>query len=392
MKRPSDPPKPVEVLRAEVIGLGGRSLRKSYYGKLQRHAAEAARFRALLDDASDAILVVELPDYRIVDANRAARKLLGAGDCLVRRPLTELIRPAAWRRFDAAFARSRSGDPVTVRLAGRDLEIAAREDRFDQVRYLVFVARDVTEHRMAARAMQRAKEAAEELARSKSDFLSVASHELRTPITTIQLRLGQATRSADRSPDELVAKLAAPVRRLTAVVDELLEVSRMDRGRVPLALAPVELRSACAEAIDRLRRRLGAERRIDLQPGPAVRAIADRVRLQQVLSNVLENALKYSPPDTRVEARVWFEGGAAHVSVVDHGPGIPAPERRRLFTPFSRLPGTRTVPGLGLGLYVARQIARMQGGELDLGDTPGGGATFTITLPTDVEERPDISL
>lgn len=383
MKRHSDRPEPARTVRDEIIGLGSRSLRKNYFGTLQKHVADLARFRELLDVVSDAIVVVALPGYPVVDANRTARALLRGGpEDVEGRPLASFFRPRVWRRLERVLRSTRDEprEPPLLRIggrAGRVFAVALREHAFGTRRYVVVIARDVTERQRAARALMQAKDEAERIARAKSEFLSIASHELRTPVTALQLWLQKADRS---STAILPAKLLAPVRRLVAIVDELLAVSRLERHDLHPRRGPLDLRQVVSQVVQDFRAR-APERRFELVDGPPVPAMADPVSAGQVVANVLENAVKFSPRASIVSVRVWHEGASAWVAVADHGPGIPAQERSRLFAPFSRLIDTRTVPGLGLGLFMSRQLARMQGGDIAVGDTPGGGATITVSLP-----------
>ena len=282
MNRRSEPPKAPEILRDEIVGLGSRSLRKSYFGKLQRHVADLARFRALLDVAGDAIVVARLPELEVVDANRAALASLDAvGEKAEGRPLSSFFSPPAWRRLEPLLRRSWEPggglQELVFRIGGRngrELEVASREESFGQGRYLILVARDVTERRRAARALIIAKEEAERVARMRSEFLSIASHELRTPLTTLRLRLGQAVRS-DPACAQVGQKLLAPLHRLVAIVDDLLEVARVDRGSVGLKRGRIDLRTVVKDVVSDLPRRTGG-RRVELAAGPSVFALADR--------------------------------------------------------------------------------------------------------------------
>jgi PAS domain S-box-containing protein len=393
MKQRSEPPKAPEVLRDEIVGLGSRSLRKNYFGKLQQRVADLARFRALLDVAGEAIIVARLPELEVVDANRTALAALGAvGKKAEGQPLSSFFSPPAWRRLEPLFRRSAAPGAGTQRLivrvgghGGRELEVASRADSFGRSRYLLLVARDVTERRRAARALITAKEEAERAARMKTEFLSIASHELRTPLTSLRLRLEQVVRS-DRTGARIAERLLGPVHRLVVIVDDLLEVSRLDRGIFRLKLGRVDVRAVVEDVVDDLRGRVGSHR-VHLAAGTPVSTLADPDRVGQVVANLLENALKFSPPESRIEVRVWSDPGSVCVAVADHGPGIAVVERERLFTPFSRLAGSRTIPGLGLGLFVSRQIARMHGGDVVVGDTAGGGATFTLRIPFGAEPK-----
>jgi uncharacterized protein len=245
------------------------------------------------------------------------------------------------------------------------------------------VARDVTERRRAVRALAEAKLSAERLARARTEFMSIASHELRTPLTALQLRAEAASRAPGTA--DLATRLLGPLRRLTAIVDDLLAASRLEDGSIRLERARVDLRAIAARIVDEFRPVAG-DRPLRLAEGPPVIAPLDAGRAGQILANLVENAVKYSPHRSPIDVRVWADGGCARVSIADHGPGIPPPERANLFTPFARLPGTRTIPGLGLGLHIARQFARMHRGAIALSDTPGGGATFIVSFPLAVEE------
>jgi PAS domain S-box-containing protein len=382
MKTRSDRPAPARTERDEIIGLGSRSLRKNYFGKLQKHVADLARFRELLDVASDAIVVAELPDYRIVDANRAARALFpGAPEEVEGRPLASFFPPRVWGRLERLVLRTARGEPPLLRLggrAGRVFAVALQEHAFGPKRYVVVIARDVTERQRAARALMQAKDEAERIARVKSEFLSIASHELRTPVTALQLWLQKAERSSTAAIPP--AKLLGPVRRLVAIVNELLEVSRLERRDLHPRRVVLDLRRVVSQVVEDFHAR-SPDHRFELVDGPPVMALADPVRAARVVANVVENAVKFSPRDSTVAVRVWRNGESACVAVADRGPGIPAWERDRLFAPFSRLVDTRTIPGLGLGLFMSRQLTRMQGGDVAVGDTPGGGATVTVSLP-----------
>jgi len=377
-------PRAPRTVRDEIIGLGSRSLRKSYFGSMQRSVADAARFRALLDDASDAIVVAELPSFRIVDANQTARGLLdtSGADPHGRLLPTFFPRPA-WRRVQRHL-RERSGlgtgTPVLLRVGGRagtEWEIALRDEALGSVRYLVLVARDVTERRRGLRAMKDAKRAAEALARAKSDFLSIASHELRTPLTTLKLRLQHAARSDP--PGVVVRSLLGPLQRLTEIVNHLVDVARLGGDRPSVKVVATDLRALVLVQLHE-HRSVPPDRTVRIHASAPVLAWADPDRVFQILGNLLDNAVKYSPPGSPIDVRVACDGGRATVTVADRGRGIPSGMGEAVFTPFNRLPTVRTIPGLGLGLYLARQLARAQGGNLTVDETRGGGATFTLSL------------
>jgi PAS domain S-box-containing protein len=384
-----------EYQREDIIGLGHRSLRKSYYGALQARITELTRFRALLDASSDAIILAELPGFRVVDVNRAGQRLLSCSSDSVRgQPLESLFDPCEWCQLEThlRLRREQPGMPgpglLTLRREGeaRVLEFSVREDAFGPRRYLVLVARDVTERVRAEKALRKAKEEAEAADRAKARFLTIASHELRTPLTALMLQLQQATRRPERlsaTGSGLLERMLKQARWLAAMAEDLLDVSRLEHDRLVLRKERLDLRSLVAEVVSDFRAR-ASERHLGLELPPVpVYVEADPTRTEQVLSNLLENALQYSPPGTPVEVRLTLKRGRACVSVKDNGPGIAEEDRKRLFKPFGRLgaAGQGTPPGLGLGLYLSRRIAELQGGELRAEPASGRGSTFSLDLP-----------
>ena len=228
--------------------------------------------------------------------------------------------------------------------------------------------------------------------REKNEMLSTASHELKTPLTSLGLAAQMIDRMLERGPmDE--ARLArhlntirTQVARVTRLISSLLDISRIESGRLGLTWEPVDLVFLARAAVVRERDSLPEESRHEIAlrtDTPTLIAQGDEARLEQVIANLLSNAVKYSPAGGLVEIVVREESGQAIIDVIDRGIGVPASERDVLFAPFSR---TATaidagVEGTGLGLYISRRIVEAHGGSITLQDTPGGGSTFRVTLP-----------
>jgi signal transduction histidine kinase len=227
--------------------------------------------------------------------------------------------------------------------------------------------------------------AREEATRLKDDFLSSAAHDLRTPLTTLlgqaQLLARQASRDA-LSPAYTtgIERLVREARRLSTLVAELLDASRADRRQLVGHREPVDLAARARESCERQTSGRHACRVV--ADGP-VMGDYDPVRVQQLLDNLIENAVKYSPEGGEVQVRVWQEDGAARLSVADRGIGIPPDDLPRLFDRYHR--GTnvddRRFSGMGLGLYICRGIAEQHGGRIWAESVPGQGATFHVALP-----------
>ena len=247
-------------------------------------------------------------------------------------------------------------------------------------------ARSMTTHASELRAR-------EEAARLKEEFLSAAAHDLRTPLTVV---LGQAElieRRLLRDPNTPVdlagiARMAREARRLRDLVSELLDAQRLDQGLVVLDVAPADLRGIVAAV-----RQRHLESGVPLsfsQPDEAIVASVDRPRVEQVIENLLENALKYGADDEAPAVRVWQEGPEARIAVIDHGAGIPEGERERIFERFYRAPNAQSITdtGMGLGLYICRRIVEEHGGRIWAEPTPGGGTTFVVALPRHPSDQP----
>jgi signal transduction histidine kinase len=226
--------------------------------------------------------------------------------------------------------------------------------------------------------------------RARDEFISIASHELKTPLTALKLRLGSALRHGEhlRAGDLEAQKMAralaasgATADRLGALVDDLLDVSRLTAGRLALRIERVELGELLRDVVGRLRdqaEEVGST--IELTIAAPIVGIWDRGRLEQVVTNLLSNAIKYGlGRPVAVSADVVAEH--LRVRVHDAGLGIPRADQSRIFQAFERLPTAERVGGLGLGLYIGRQIAMAHGGTLTVESTAGAGATFTLELP-----------
>jgi PAS domain S-box-containing protein len=246
-----------------------------------------------------------------------------------------------------------------------------------------------------AQAERAAQAAATQALNAREVFLSIAAHELKTPLTTIKAAAHLLDRRLNMGgiDDERIQKLSGQLRgeieRLERLVSDLLDVSRIQRGQLQLRREPVDLRAVAAEIMARFED--AAERKpehlLALDAPEPVVGDWDPARLDQVLSNLLSNALKYAPNGGVVQVRVRRAGHQAVLSVSDEGIGITAEERGQLFQPFMRGDTARlTIGGTGLGLYIASEIVARHGGAIDVASTPGAGSVFTVRLPLSVPE------
>jgi PAS domain S-box-containing protein len=254
------------------------------------------------------------------------------------------------------------------------------------------VTRDLTERRQAeARALDAARKAAEAEAsnRAKSEFLASMSHELRTPLNAIggYVELIAMGLRGPVTEDQLgdLEKIQRSQRHLLAIINDLLNFSRIEAGSIEYEAVRVPLRESI-QTVGAMLFPQAAEKRVGLALGscpPTLAALADRVKVEQVILNLCTNAIKFTEADGRVEVTCGGRGEQVSVTVRDTGIGIPPDETERVFDPFVQLGRGLTTQheGTGLGLAISRDLARAMGGDLTLESEVGKGSTFTLTLP-----------
>jgi two-component system sensor histidine kinase KdpD len=226
--------------------------------------------------------------------------------------------------------------------------------------------------------------ALQETDRLRTALLNSVSHDLRTPLASIKASasslLDREVRWSDAERDEFLTTINTEVDRLTRLVHNLLDMSRIEAG----ALDPRLVESSLAEVVGPVvrRARAASRQRVEVDvPDELAPVLVDPVRLDQVLTNLLDNARGYAP-GRPVQVAARQDGDRIELRVVDHGPGIPVPERERVFDQFYRLKGGGRRPeGTGMGLAICRGIVQAHGGALRVETTPGGGATFVLSLP-----------
>ncbi|MFP2927471.1 MEDS domain-containing protein [Pyxidicoccus sp. 3LG] len=234
---------------------------------------------------------------------------------------------------------------------------------------------------------------AQEAVLLRDEFLSVASHELKTPLTPLQLKLQGIKREAARSPGGQVPSSQVvravdgaeqQVRKLAGLVNELLDVARLTEGRLSLSPEGVDLPQLLGDVVGRFAPEAArAECPLRLEVAAGIVGTWDRQRLEQIITNLLTNALKYGAGrPVSLEARV--DGGLACIDVRDEGIGIAPESLERIFGKFERAVPERHYGGLGLGLYIAQQLAHAMGGEIRVQSRLGEGSVFTVLLPLSV--------
>lgn len=258
-----------------------------------------------------------------------------------------------------------------------------------------FIARERHLHMVSA-----AREAAEEAVAVRDAFLSMASHELRTPIAVLLVNIQLLERHLSRGrweQDERIRQSFAAIHRqmgrLQALISMLLDVSRIERGQLTIARDPLDLVALVRGVVDELRPSAQAhpiEVVLPVDPSPTITILGDVIRLEQVMLNLLQNAVKYSPEGGSIHVEVRRMADWALVAVTDRGMGISADVLPHVFERFYRAPEAQSehISGMGIGLYLVREIVALHGGEVTISSEQGTGTTVTVRLPLAVPERP----
>ncbi len=314
------------------------------------------------------------------------------GKILVRRDLTEREYPAD-EQLLALGLRSELVSPLLLgaRTVGmlslsRDRPDAFSEDEIELVALLGRLVATAVQNIRAYEAERRRVEELARLSQLRADFVSLVSHELRSPMAAV---IGAARTLEDRwrmltaaQRESFLALIGDETSRLAELVGDVLETSRIEAGTFSYRFEEVDLGRVVGEAVDTAT--------LAQQDVPVVASVhgalptirGDRARLRQVLGNLIENAVKYSPEGGEVRVSAATANGAVKIAVRDAGPGIPHDHQARIFEKFGRVdvPGA-SKPGTGLGLFIARSIAEAHGGSLDVASVAEAGSTFTLTLP-----------
>ncbi|QRN96173.1 PAS domain-containing protein [Archangium violaceum] len=287
--------------------------------------------------------------------------------------------------------RALSGEPVRYENVLRkpsgeytiqDVEfVPDRDSETGEIRGAIIVAHDITEQK-------KSRQALEDAIRARDEFLSIASHELKTPLTSIQLQTQMMKRSIEQGrPDafdpprvtRLVVQTDKSVQRLTRLVDDILDISRISTGKLTFTPETFDLCELAREVVERMAVQASGAR-ITCESQDQVEGAWDRFRIDQVLTNLVTNAIRYGQ-GSPVKVTVHCSGPYAELRVRDQGPGITPENQERIFLRFERATSASTVSGLGLGLYISREIIERHGGSIRVESEPGKGATFIVKLP-----------
>jgi len=354
-----------------------------------------ARFKTTLDSTLDCVLMFDPERLSLTYANTGAARQLGASvDELLgtsvlkvegsfdeeafRKLLAPLLSGTVPSQTYSTTHRRFDGGEVPVEVVLQYVSAEEGQGRF------VSVARDITERQRAEAALRLASEA-------KDAFLAAASHELRTPLAAAKghahlamIKLGNQT---ETGPGKSLKIINRQIDRMTKLVEELLDISRLQAGRLSLELERFDVGLLLRETCDRMAV-LSQAHPLRLEGPEHLEGLWDRGRLDQVVTNLVSNAIRYSPDGGEVVVRLSEEGGGVHLAVKDRGVGIPPEKQALIFERFGRAHGSK-YGGLGLGLTISQGIVEQHGGRIwvESSGVAGEGSTFHVWLPRETEQQ-----
>jgi two-component system phosphate regulon sensor histidine kinase PhoR len=351
-------------------------------GKLQSaRSGQLLQLETTLGSLKEAVLLVDDRDY-IVLANAAFQAIFPRARKIVGRRLDLVLPTPAFLEY-AAAVRSGGGDArreIALHDGSEPVWVEATAARIPALEggngtWAIFVLHDITRQRR--------------LENQRRDFVANVSHELRTPLSVIKgyvetLVDGQDTMDpGDRA--RFLATIQRHTDRLNAILEDLLTLSRLESDTPDIQVESMDLSALAVEVVDGMRARTGAGNHvIELALVPdCPRVAADAGRIAQVLGNLLDNALKYTPAGSRVRVASRVDGSNVELSVEDNGPGIPSKDLPHVFERFYRVEKgrSRETGGTGLGLSIVKHIVQLHGGRVWAEPVPGGGVAFRISLP-----------
>lgn len=396
----------LEILATQVaIAINNARLyshERQYASELERRVRQRTealhqsteRVEAILNNSSDAIIFTDR-EGRIQQANFTFDELLlYHPDDLLGEPLNFIVDTASDPVLDAQLQ--------TLQTAGKKVQfeiVARRKDgatfqaemglspvrRRDAISGIVCTLRDITAHKLAEENLRLALKHERELGELKSRFVVMASHEFRTPLATIQVAADvlrhYATRMDDKQRSQSFDKIQQQVQHMTAMLDDILLVGRLEAGVIKVNLSPVHIATFLREVVDDFRQSLTTHSIILENGGGDIESAIDQKLLRQIITNLLSNAVKYSPDGCDVHCKLTCNPDHFTVSVRDNGIGIPQKDQAHLFEVFHRGSNVETRPGSGLGLAITQQAVEMLGGTIAFESELNQGSTFTITIP-----------
>jgi PAS domain S-box-containing protein len=393
------------LMSADLIELNGETCVLTALTDItERKQAEAvlARYHLLSEGARDIMLFIR-PDGQIVEANAAAIVAYGyERAALLTKNIRDLCDPLTAADFATQLAQVDTPGGLFTTIQRRNdgstfpVEVSLSGAAIGGEHLLLSIIRDITERRQAEleriELLERehaARAAAEAAVRIRDTFLSTAAHELKTPLTVLlgniqllQRRQHQAATLAERD-GRLLGVVGEQAARLNRLITVMLDISRLQTGQLTILRTPLDIGALVRRVADDVRPTLQQHTLTCKLPDTPLMIAGDELRLEQVLQNLLSNAMKYSPRGGPITVQIEQQGEAVCIAVADQGIGIPQENLPKLFERFYRADNVdpQQISGMGIGLYVVRAIIELHGGRVGVVSPEEGGSIFTVYLP-----------
>jgi PAS domain S-box-containing protein len=381
------------------------------YEAVQRHAAEleqrviertaelnhtTERVEAILNSSSDIIFLLSNEGI-IQQANPAFGQVFNCEpETVFDQPLTILTEPdAAQTLLDALRATVESRQPQRVEIPVRykesavfdaDMALSPTVERDHQTLGVVCSLRDITQRKELETRLRQTLEKEVELNQLKTRFVSMVSHEFRTPLAVIQTASELMLQYSDRMTEEQKRReldhVLGGVEQMVELLDDVLVISRTEAGKLEFSPEPLDLQALCQGILAELRQTIGGAHHLEFSvTGECTDVVMDSKLLHHVIDNLLSNAIKYSPANSTVTFDLTCQWDQATLVIRDEGIGIPRADQVHLFETFHRAANVGTIPGTGLGLAIVKQAVQLHGGTITFESVEGAGTTFVVTIP-----------
>ncbi len=383
------------LLSSQPVDIGGVPHFLSAGVDITARKESEARFNAAFHNSPVIQSVVRFPSGQIVEVNDTFIKVMGYSreEVIGKTPFdlnfwvdAQKVQNYRTRLFAEGFVRNyemqirpKNGNIRAILLSSQMVDIQGEP-------HSITSAVDITLLREAEAELQNALAKERELSQLKSEFVSLVSHEFRTPLEIIMSSADNLQRYYDRlgaeKRDELFRTINKSVRRMAGMMEEVLVLGRLETDRVTFRPAPLEFRSFCQRICDEIASATINRCPIRLKLDGALEIVdADESLLRHIFTNLLSNAVKYSPAGASIDFQAHRDGNNAICRVIDWGCGIPETDQKRLFQAFHRGSNVEQTPGTGLGLLIVRRCVELHGGEIKFESVEGKGTTFTVVLP-----------
>ena len=350
----------------------------------------------IITSMADALLVTT-PSGIIKTVNQGTLNLFGySQDELIDKPILSfidnekfikeinqesLIDSNFFIKYLEVFCQTKTGEPIVIAFSCSIIQTA-----ITGLQNFVYVGRDISDRKRLEAEMMKALERERELKELKSDFVSMASHEFRTPLTTIfsstELLQHYGHLWTDDKKLKHYHRIETAVNRMTGLLDDVLLYSKAEAGKLEFNPKPLKLRSFCSDIVEEIQLGIGEKHHITfVYSGSGKNACMDEKLLQHILTNLLSNAIKYSASGSTVLFGCYCEEETITFEIKDEGIGIPPEDQAQLFESFHRAKNVGDIPGTGLGLAIVGKAVELHRGKITLNSEVGVGTTFRVTLP-----------